>query len=373
MRTQGRILSSTQIIFCLNTRAGISSANYFYPNIALSNESNCICSRNSQALFAPWTPRGAIPKSHEPIIFFQSIAIPKWNQPAYAVEYLSVVCSPDARMQCPEVWYPVHFFTATYQIKPDCKCSLELSIVCSPDAQRWCPLLLQRFHNKLQNPESHEPIPVMIWPKNCIHSSMPSSVCYPDTQSQNPESRQPIPVMNWPDNCICSSMPSSVWSPGTQRQNSKSHEPNWPEKLHTQLTEQCVLAARPEAKSWIPWTDPRSELTRNSIHNLMPSSVCSPDAQRRNPNSCVPIPVWLDLKLFTEKCVLTGRQRRHPESHERIPIMNWPEKLYTQFNAESMFAPRTPRGKVLNSANTKILEQFFRAIHPSLDLASCSH
>jgi len=233
MRTQGRILSSTQIIFCLNTRARISSANYFYPNIALSNESNCICSRNSQALFSPWMPRGAIPKSHEPINFFQSIAIPKWNQTAHAVEYLSIVCSPDVRMQCPEVWYPVHFFTATYQIKPDCKCSLELSIVCSPDTQRRCPLLLQRFHNKLQNPESHEPIPVMNWPENCIHSSMPSSVCYPDTQRQNPESCQPIPVMNWPDNCICSSMPSSVWSPGTQRQNSKSHETNWPETAYT--------------------------------------------------------------------------------------------------------------------------------------------
>ena len=63
--------------------------------------------------------------------------------------------------------------------------------------------------------------------------------------------------------------------------------------------EQCVLAGRSEVTSRIPWTKPRNELTWNCIHSSL-SSVCLPDAQRQN-----------------------------PESHEPIPVMNWPETVYT--------------------------------------------
>ena len=41
-------------------------------------------------------------------------------------------------------------------------------------------------------------IPCNEFTGNCIHSSMPSSVCYPDAQRQNPEFCEPIPVVNWP-------------------------------------------------------------------------------------------------------------------------------------------------------------------------------
>ena len=337
---------------------------------------NCICSGNSQALFAPWTPRGAIPKSHEPINFLQSIAIPKWNQTAYTVEYLNVVCSPDARMQCPEVWYPVHFFTATYQIKPDCKCSLELSIMCSPDAQRRCPLLLQRFHNKLQNPESHEPIPVMNLPEK-LHSQFNAEQCvlpgHPEAKSRIPSTD---PCNELTRQLHISSMPSSVSSPGTQRQKSKSHETNLPEIAYTVNWAVCACRTPNRGKilnpmNWSPWWIDLKQYTQfNAEQCLLPGR---PEA--RSQLLCTdPRMTWLETSypVHWEVCA-----HRMPETKSWVPWTNphneltW--KLYTQFNAESMFAPWTPRGKVLNPANTNVLEQFFRALHPSLDLASCSH
>ena len=256
-------------------------------------ESNYICSRIAELCLLPGCPEALSRSPMNQSKFFEALPHLIETKTACAVEYLSVVCSPDAQMQCPEVLIPdpilpQHCHTKLNQTAY----AVNRWVLCAPLTPRGnvlhsgypIQILLQRFPNKLNQMESN----------------------------------------SW---ALCD--PRDAWWRFVSHVTAVpcGHDPN----LETMT------------KSKLHWVDLK-------LHTqLRPSRVCVWMPIGKLPNStCIHLRCFTLINLHETVYTLPCRAvfaPRTPRDENRIPwtdpVMNWNENAYT-LRCWAVFAPRTP-------------------------------